>query len=181
MLYGAQFFDTKSRVSDRRNDTQDSRMCFQLGKNMQIHTDSSESYAEVPNEVLSCNLFLHHASAMVFDTVRCTASAKVPRQILSPSSIIFLISCFIALKRDTTLSIRFCDFALFSYMGSNHPVHVHIVRISWAVSQFLPKPIELLSSAGVIHFTFSRASVLKVVLISAVNNERSIRTSCAHP
>lgn len=66
-------------------------------------------------------------------------SAKVPRQISSPSSIIFLISCFIALKRDTTLSIRFCDLALFSYMGSNHPVHVHIVRVSWAFSQSLPK------------------------------------------
>lgn len=34
------------------------------------------------------------------------------------------------------------------------------------------KPIELLASVGVIHFTFSRASVLKVILILAVNNER---------
>lgn len=34
------------------------------------------------------------------------------------------------------------------------------------------KPIELLASVGVIHFTFSSASVLKVILISAVNNER---------
>lgn len=172
MVYGAQFFDTKGRVSDRRNNTQDSRTCFQLGKNMQIHTDSSESYAEVPNEVLSCNLFLRHASATVSDAAKCTTSAKVPRQISSPSSIIFLISCFIALKRDTTLSIRFCDLALFSYMGSNHPVHVHIVRVSWAFSQSLPKPIEPLASAGVIHFAFSRASVLKVILISGVNNER---------
>lgn len=172
MLYGAQFFDTKSCMSDRRNDMQDSRMCFQLWKNMEIHTDSSESYAEVHNEVLSCNLFSRHARATVFDTATCTASTKVPRQISSLSSIIFLISCFIALKRDTTLSIRSCDLALFSYMESNHPVHVHIVHVSWAFSQSLPKPIELLASAGVIHFTFSRASVLKVILISAVNNER---------
>ncbi len=95
--------------------------------------------------------------------------------------IIFLISCFIALKRDTTLSIRFCDLALFSYMESNHPVHVHIVHVSWAFSQSLPKPIELLASAGVIHFTFSRASVLKVILISAVNNERGNQDQLRSP
>lgn len=136
------------------------------------HRQHTESYAEVPDEVFSCNLFLRHASTPVFDTAKCMTSTKVPRQISSPSSIIFLISCFIALKRNTTLSIRFCDLALFSSMESNHPVHVHIVRISWAFSQSLPKPIELLASAGVIHFIFSRASVLKVILISAVNNER---------
>lgn len=136
MLSRAQSFDTKDHVSAQWHER-----AFSLGKICKC-TRKFQSLAlkdRVPNEALSCNLFLRHVSATVYDIAKCKTSAKVPCQIESPNSIIFLISCFIALKRDATLSIRFCDSALFSYMGSNHPAHVHIVRVSWAFSQSPPK------------------------------------------
>lgn len=87
MLYWAQSFDTQHHVSAQRNDTQDNRTCFQFGKNMQMHTDISES--KVPNEALSCNLFLRHARATVFDIAKCKIALKSPARSRLPAQLSF--------------------------------------------------------------------------------------------
>lgn len=67
----------------RINDTRDGRNVLSAWeKYANAHRNQSLALKErVPNEALSCNLFLRHVSATVYDIAKCKTSAKVPCQI----------------------------------------------------------------------------------------------------
>lgn len=129
--------------------TDDRRTCHEFRRDIQTHTQQTSDSLMKSSHAICFYVMPAHC----FRYYQRDTSVKLPGQIFIPIPIIFLISCFIALTRDTTLSISFRDLALFSYTGSDHAPRVLIVRVSWASSQSPPKPIELVASSISIYST----------------------------